>query len=652
MPPGYVISTAACRDYLDRRRLPDGLVEEIYARLAALEQATGKTFGGGPGAVAALGAVGRAGLHARHDGHDPQPGPLPRRRRSRSPPRPATAASWPTCVARFHAMYAETVLGALDLGAAARSTSRASRRRRTCCGWRCGPCRRRCSGSRPRHCSPPSRWTGYVRRGLLAVDPRTAIDPSVEGAAGQGRRGSRRGAGPAGGAAAHRLGVRGRRGAALRSASAASRSTPARPGRSCSRSARPRSADRVTLRRHPPGRPRPYRPAQRPGGISAGAIGAGGRRRHRHAAAQSLCASRRRRGRCDATTQSVRSFASGSGRSCRLRRADRRRPRSPSVPPCRRAAGAGSPGPEGRTARRRRSRRTLPTAASSLSRAGAAASRAGGTGQALAAGLAAVIRAGAGPRRRRWQARQRRRRAGGPRSPAATARRTRPRPRSARRPSACPTPRRPTRIPASSASRTSPAVSVTSTVLARIGVAPRRPSRRSRRRSGGRLRCRRRPGTRAIAARLSGATSPPNTCAKQNARSLATSTRRSTAIALDDITASVQSAGEPAHHVGHAGHQRRGVVRCAAAPGTPPSPGRRAASSRQSLRIEREDVAAEQVEVLLRAGRRPRSNRSLICRKISHDATRVCTRVPSRSKITALAGGPCHGGHGFGCSRW
>ena len=44
-----------------------------------------------------------------------------------------------------------------------------------------------------------------------------------------------------------------------------------------------------------------------------------------------------------------------------------------------------------------------------------------------------------------------------------------------------------------------------------------------------------------MAARLSGATSPPNTWAKQNARSLATSTRRSTCIALDDITASVQS---------------------------------------------------------------------------------------------------------------
>jgi len=44
-----------------------------------------------------------------------------------------------------------------------------------------------------------------------------------------------------------------------------------------------------------------------------------------------------------------------------------------------------------------------------------------------------------------------------------------------------------------------------------------------------------------IAARLSGATSPPKTWAKQNARSLSTSTRRSTCIALDDITASVQS---------------------------------------------------------------------------------------------------------------
>jgi pyruvate,orthophosphate dikinase len=48
VPPGFVISTEACLDYLDGNALPDSLMAEIRDHLADLEKATGKTFGKGP----------------------------------------------------------------------------------------------------------------------------------------------------------------------------------------------------------------------------------------------------------------------------------------------------------------------------------------------------------------------------------------------------------------------------------------------------------------------------------------------------------------------------------------------------------------------------------------------------------------------------
>ncbi len=47
VPPGFVISTAACLSYLDdpKRRLPAGLMDEVRAQMRALESATGKGFG-------------------------------------------------------------------------------------------------------------------------------------------------------------------------------------------------------------------------------------------------------------------------------------------------------------------------------------------------------------------------------------------------------------------------------------------------------------------------------------------------------------------------------------------------------------------------------------------------------------------------------
>lgn len=48
VPPGFVVTTAACRAFLDRGRLPDGLRAELAAAVGELEAATGRRFGGVP----------------------------------------------------------------------------------------------------------------------------------------------------------------------------------------------------------------------------------------------------------------------------------------------------------------------------------------------------------------------------------------------------------------------------------------------------------------------------------------------------------------------------------------------------------------------------------------------------------------------------
>jgi pyruvate,orthophosphate dikinase len=47
VPPGFVITTEACLEYLDGNKLPDGLMADVKKQIAALEAATGKTFGEG-----------------------------------------------------------------------------------------------------------------------------------------------------------------------------------------------------------------------------------------------------------------------------------------------------------------------------------------------------------------------------------------------------------------------------------------------------------------------------------------------------------------------------------------------------------------------------------------------------------------------------
>ena len=77
VPPGFVLSTEACLDFLasPTKELPPGLWEEVQAQMTALEKKTKKGFGSADRAVAGLGAFRLGHVHARHDGYHPQPGP-------------------------------------------------------------------------------------------------------------------------------------------------------------------------------------------------------------------------------------------------------------------------------------------------------------------------------------------------------------------------------------------------------------------------------------------------------------------------------------------------------------------------------------------------------------------------------------------------
>ena len=46
VPPGFVISTEACLDYLQHKQLPDSLMDDVKRQINAIEKETGKQFGG------------------------------------------------------------------------------------------------------------------------------------------------------------------------------------------------------------------------------------------------------------------------------------------------------------------------------------------------------------------------------------------------------------------------------------------------------------------------------------------------------------------------------------------------------------------------------------------------------------------------------
>src|ERR1044072_8777569 len=140
-----------------------------------------------------------------------------------------------------------------------------------------------------------------------------------------------------------------------------------------------------------------------------------------------------------------------------------------------------------------------------------------------------------------------------------------------------------------------------------------------------------------MAACFCGTTSPPNTCAKQNARSLPTSTRRSTCVAFDDSTASVQreaSLRTTSTMPGTIGgvYSSRSRSRNARLTSAARSP------SRQSRSIEANTLPRNRSKYSS-CRVMPRSNRSLIFADTAPAAPVVCRGVPPRSKIPAWAAG-------------
>ena len=72
VPPGFTISTEACRAYLAEGREPDGLADEISAHLKSLEEAMGRSLGAPGDPLLVSVRIGREVLHARDDGDRPQ----------------------------------------------------------------------------------------------------------------------------------------------------------------------------------------------------------------------------------------------------------------------------------------------------------------------------------------------------------------------------------------------------------------------------------------------------------------------------------------------------------------------------------------------------------------------------------------------------
>ena len=80
VPPGFVITTEACLAYLENKRLPDGLMDDVRTHIAALEKQDRQGLRRRGEPAARLGALGLGDVDAGHDGHHPQPRPQRQRR--------------------------------------------------------------------------------------------------------------------------------------------------------------------------------------------------------------------------------------------------------------------------------------------------------------------------------------------------------------------------------------------------------------------------------------------------------------------------------------------------------------------------------------------------------------------------------------------
>ena len=71
VPPGFTITTEACRAYLKESTVPESLATEVTTALRGVEDQMGRHLGD-PSDPARLGAKRRQVLHARHDGNRPE----------------------------------------------------------------------------------------------------------------------------------------------------------------------------------------------------------------------------------------------------------------------------------------------------------------------------------------------------------------------------------------------------------------------------------------------------------------------------------------------------------------------------------------------------------------------------------------------------
>ena len=115
VPDGFIISTRACRRYLADAAVPAGLSDEMTERLGELERRTGKAFGGGP--LPLLVSV-RSGAPISMPGMMDTVLDLGLNRAAALAIAAATgdARFMADLLVRFHRMYGEIVLGALEPG--------------------------------------------------------------------------------------------------------------------------------------------------------------------------------------------------------------------------------------------------------------------------------------------------------------------------------------------------------------------------------------------------------------------------------------------------------------------------------------------------------------------------------------------------------
>ena len=110
VPQGFTITTEACTQYYeDGRQINGEIMAEIMEYIEKMEKITGKKFGDLENPLLVSVRLRRPRLHARHDGHHPEPGPE-RGRGGRGSPRSPTTPLGVDCYRRFIQMYSDVVM--------------------------------------------------------------------------------------------------------------------------------------------------------------------------------------------------------------------------------------------------------------------------------------------------------------------------------------------------------------------------------------------------------------------------------------------------------------------------------------------------------------------------------------------------------------